>query len=475
MVRRRRSRFTTLVALCWAAFVVTSCARTAEPTADPDDLHLIIVMPYTGSFRTRSEQHRTAIQMAFRDLEQSGELVPGRRLRAWEVDATNDPAECERRVRALIADTLTDETTGRPMVTAIISSTTSAFQGSLPVALELEVPHVEISSGSHFDEFVGTRRSDHPEMTDEAFAEHVSYAFSTRPVCMQEAVMAADFIAARPEWGRVVLMRGDKTHDRMHADVIRARLALLASRDDPANPMRDAPWAGTVVDADAAGEGTDYVMEYGSDWSAHLSAALALHPDVVFYHLNGDSTNFDFLEQARLADFAAPIVTCNMSEKRELLDPINPGIVDWIAGRLWFVGRRAIRTDAYDAFSADYRTFAGFDADSWSASGYDAGMLIGLGIVGAHQGTGGVTGAAVRDAMTAASSGGDRVTYRETARALALVRAGTDIDYDGPSGTLDIRDDRTVPGEYMVDGVSYDPGLGQGDFPTLLEPAPRVL
>jgi hypothetical protein len=458
-----------------AAAVMASCDGTARPIADPADLHVLVVMPYTGSFRTRSEQHRTAVQMAFRDLEQGGTLVPGRRLRAWEVDATSDAAECERRVRALVAESLTDARTGEPMVTAIISSTTAAFQGSLPVALELRVPHIEISSGSHFEEFPGIRRRDHADMTEEQYASFVSFSFSTRPLCTQEAIMTADFIASRPEWQRVVLMRGDKTHDTMHTTVIRERLALLADPTDPANPMRSSPWTGTVLDGDPGGEGSDYVMTYDSDWSVHFRAVAAMDPDVVFYHLNGDSVNFDFLEQASIEDFPAPIVTCNMSEKQELLDPVNPGIVDWLAGRLWFVGRRPIRGDALTTFREDYKAFAGFDADAWSPSGYDAGVLIGLGVVGAHQATGGVLPEAIRDAMEAVSGSGEQVGYGALPHALELIRAGADVDYDGPSGTLEVRDDRSVPGEFMVDQVTFDPETGQGQYPTLPDPPPRVL
>ena len=285
--------------------------------------------------------------------------------------------------------------------------------------------------------------------------------------------MTADFIASRPEWQRVVLMRGSRGHDAMHTQVIRARLAVLADATDPANPMRAQPWTGTVVAISP--ETPDYVMEYGSDWGAHLRAVAAMNPDVVFYHLNGDSTNFEFLEQARIEDFGAPIVTCNMSEKRELLDPVNPGIVDWLAGRLWFVGRRPTQGDAYTRFGVDYRAFAGFDADSWSASGYDAGILVGLGIVDAHQQTGGLATAMVRDAMERATRSGTQVGYGDVQRALDLLRSGADIDYDGPSGTLEVRTDRSVPGEFMVDEVTYDPASGEGSFATLEDPAPRVL
>lgn len=450
-----------LVALLVGVLALLSCDE-AGPVADPSDVHIVVVMPFTGSFRTRAERDRTAIQMAFRDLEAAGGVLAGRRLRAWEVDATDNVAECERRIRGLIQSTLTDPTTGRPMVSAFISSTTLAFEGTLPVAVDLGVPHIEISTGSHWDEYV--LPSSYPELDAEGFRRLVSPIRATRPLCRAEAVMAADFMAARA-WGRIFLMRGTHTHDRLHTDVMRERLALLADPDDPENPMRDAPWTGEIVNE------TDYVMEYGSDWSVHLRAAQESGADVMSYHLNGDSNNFDFLEQASLLDFAPDIVTCNMSEKPELLDPINPGIGDWLAGKLYFVGRRPVASDLADRFRADFESFAGFAPDLWANSGYDAAMVIGLAIASA----GSSDPTAVNEAVPSVASGEMPVEYGQTSLALELIRAGRTVDYRGPSGPIDFREDGSSLGEFMVKETRWDPAARSGSFVTLTDPAPRQL
>lgn len=439
-----------------------SC-ESSGPVADPEDVHVVVVMPFTGSFRTRAERDRTAIQMAFRDLEAAGGVLPGRRIRAWEVDATDNVAECERRIRALIRDTLTHPTTGEPMVSAFISSTTLAFEGTLPVAVELHVPHIEISTGSHWDEYV--LPSSYPELDANGFRELVSPIRATRPLCRAEAIMAADFMASRPEWRRVFLMRGTHTHDRLHTDVMRERFAQLADPDDPENPMRDSPWTGEIVN------GADYVMEYGSDWSEHLRAAQASGADVMSYHLNGDSNNFDFLEQASLLDFSPNIVTCNMSEKPELLDPINPGIGDWLAGKLYFVGRRPVSSGLADRFRTDFEAYAGFAPDLWANSGYDAAMVIGLAIAAA----GTTDPRAVNDAVPDVASGEMVVEYGQVSLALELLRAGRTVDYRGPSGPVDFREDGSSLGEFMVKETRWDPANRSGSFVTLAEPAPRQL
>lgn len=464
-------QYSKVIALATLGLSVGSCGEIEGPTADPNDIHVIVVMPFTGSFRSRSEVHRTAIQMAFRDLteahavgdhgETESELLPGRSIRAWEIDATRDADECERRVRELIDERLTDAD-GRPMVAAIMSTTTAAFTGSLRVALDLRIPHFELSSGSHYDEFI--LREDFPDPAD--YAQHTSFSFASRPLCMQEAVMTADFIASRPEWQRIALARGTRVHDQMHTRVIRERLAVLADPDDPDNPMRDAPWRGEIVNAE------DHVMEYGSNWSEHLDAITGMDVDAFFFHLNGDDNNFDFLEQARLAEVEPAIVTCNMAEKSELLDPINPGIGDWLAGRLWFVGRRPRGSDLVAQWREAYTQFSGLSGDRWTPGAYDAAMILGLALLapGAAEG-----GEPLRDAILQVASGGTPVDYGNIRLAAELARAGMDIDYQGVSGSMDFREDHTIPGEFMVDRVNWDAAANQGSYSTLETPAPRQL
>lgn len=110
---------------------------------------------------------------------------------------------------------------------AVISSTGSAQLGSTQVSAENGVPHFETSFGSHYNEFVPA----------DVGAEVESYMFSTRALCLPEAIVTADYIAEKFPTAKIALFRGDKTHDQMHTDIIRQRLAELG-------------WQGTLLVSD---------------------------------------------------------------------------------------------------------------------------------------------------------------------------------------------------------------------------------
>ncbi len=502
-----------LAALVTLSGAPVSCTQPGRAEANPSDIHVIVVMPFTGSFRTRSESHRAAIQLAFRDLEEAGGILDGRNLRVWEIDSANDADESEARVRELIQTTLLrpGQTSFGPdthMVAGIISTTTAAYTGSLRVALELEIPHFEMSSGSHFNEFIPGWDPNAEQAVRDAYLDNTTaFAFATRALCQSEAVMTADFIASRPEWRRVVLMRGTKTHDAIHTSIIRRRLAEHADPTSPNYPY-DTPeeaWTGEIVAVDAAYNGNsdgDLVMEYGDNWSEHIRnvATQMGQVDVFFFHLNGDSNNFDFLGQAALLNEEEGVdipemVTCAMAEKASLLDPINPGIADWLsrdnpAGeidayprRLWFVGRRppsdAALSERRAQFATDYESFVGFRPDRWGGGGYDAAIMLGLALASGNRTNTIPRGQELRqriiDVATADPSGTEIIAdYGSLRFALEAAKAGQAINYEGLAGSLEFRQDRTVPGEYMVDYV-YLTDEGNHAFETLATPSPRRL
>lgn len=500
------SKTLTPLALLLIALTLGSCAGPSQAEANPSDIHVIVVMPFTGSFRTRSESHRAAIQLAFRDLEEAGGILDGRNIRVWEVDSANNAETCEARVRELIQTTLLrpGQTTVAPdthMVAGIISTTTAAYTGALRVASRLGIPHFEMSSGSHYNEFLDTMD---PEVDN-------SYAFATRAICEAEAVMTADFIASQgTRWRRIVLMRGSKTHDHTHTDIIRDRLAV---HEDPTHPdypyaTPEEAWTGEIVMVDPMYGGDEHGvlgMEYGDNWGEHIRnvATQMGQVDAFFFHLNGDSNNFAFLGQAALLNEqdgveVPEMVTCAMAEKSSLLDPINPGIADWLsldnpsgdeqARRLWFVGRRPPTTDPAvterrSQFANDYEAFAGFRPDRWGGGGYDAAILLGLALAYGNSTNTIAQGDELRqrifDVATVTPDEPSEITVSYGAEnlsfALIAAKAGQAINYEGLAGTLEFNpDDGTVPGEYMVDYV-YLNDEGRHAFSTLTSPAPRQL
>ena len=394
--------------------MVGSCTKQ-ELTTSADEIHVLAVLPLTGQFRSRSEAHRTAIQMAFQELEDAGPLLADRQLRVWVVDSTSDKAVAAERVEAQLEELKFGQ--ARPQVAAIISSSGAAQQGSIKLAMQYQIPHFEISSGAYWDEIIDEEDPMH-EVAQQ-------YAFSPRALCVYEAEMTADYIASRTEWQRVYLLRGTKTHDKIHTEIIRARLALLADAENPDNPRRDDPWTGEIVNEE------DLEMQYPDaegfeQWGTHVEAVKAAGADVMFFHLRGDDNNFDFLISARDNDYTPDIITCGMARKTSLLNAINPGIVDYLAGhdrtpaqsRLYFVTRGPVENERVNPFLERVRNLSGNDSpDFWTRSAYDTAAVVGLSVIAA----GSTDSAAVRDAMLETSRDGTPVGYGDLAMARTLL------------------------------------------------------
>jgi hypothetical protein len=113
--------------------------------------------------------------------------------------------------------------------------------------------------------------------------------------------------------------------------------------------------------------------------------------------------------------------------------------------------RAPLPSESLDQFHADFvADYPSIEPDTWTASVYDAMMLTGLGVAVAD----GAHGRPMVDALVAVSRDGTKVGYGGLERALSMVRAGADFDFDGASGVLDIRDDRSpVQGAYYVERV----------------------
>jgi len=116
----------------------------------------------------------------------------------------------------------------------------------------------------------------------------------------------------------------------------------------------------------------------------------------------------------------------------------DPAIADGMVGAALFLPRDTL---GYRGFETLYRAAygAGAEITPATARGYDAAMLLLLAIARA----GSTDGAGVRDALIEVSKNGATGTdrpYRPDGIALALnvLRDGTDIDYDGASGPVDL-------------------------------------
>ncbi|MEN6368174.1 MAG: ABC transporter substrate-binding protein [Thermotogota bacterium] len=119
----------------------------------------------------------------------------------------------------------------------------------------------------------------------------------------------------------------------------------------------------------------------------------------------------------------------------------NPGPIEGAHGTVAASGFRA------SEFDADYIAAFGPSTVPYNYNAYDAIMLIALAMLRA----GDTSGLAIRDNLRAvANPPGEPIYYGEWAKAVALLKAGKDIDYQGVSGLVDFKDTGDVAGGILV-------------------------
>jgi len=118
-----------------------------------------------------------------------------------------------------------------------------------------------------------------------------------------------------------------------------------------------------------------------------------------------------------------------------------PGPIEGAYGTVAASGFRAAE------FDADYNAAFGPSTVPYNYNAYDAIMLIALAMLRA----GDTTGPAIRDNLRAvANPPGEPIYYGEWAKAIALLKAGEDIDYQGVSGLVDFKDTGDVAGGILI-------------------------
>jgi ABC-type branched-subunit amino acid transport system substrate-binding protein len=263
---------------------------------------------------------------------------------------------------------------------------------------------------------------------------------------MPEPDVTAELLEARassPGWGSIFVMRGSQAHDRMHTLELREGLTARGE-------------GGRVLNA------TDVEMSNSGPFEPYIDMAIAAGAQVIYYHLNGDDYNLAFMQAAERQGYTGKIVTCGMARRPTLLHATDPGIAPYLSagsateGRLFFAMRGPVTSPSYDAFKADFLEFSGFQADTFSPAGYDAAVLVGLGLAAA----GTSDGMALRQAIAESASAGTKYPYGQLPSALAAARGGGDIDYDGASGSLD----------FVTDSVLGNVSVGRYYIETVVKP-----
>jgi neutral amino acid transport system substrate-binding protein len=113
---------------------------------------------------------------------------------------------------------------------------------------------------------------------------------------------------------------------------------------------------------------------------------------------------------------------------------------------------------AHDDFAAAYEAEYGREPAVFCSNAYDAAVIIALAI----EKSGSTDGTAIRDAIHDVANA-PSVEVSDIGTALALIRNGTEINYQGASGNITVDDAGDVPGAYCQWQISDDGSVMMGE------------
>ena len=378
-----------------SALVTSACAP--ERTLDPDTFAPVrvgLVTSLTGTLGTDGPVWADAAEVAAAEINAAGGPLPGRPIELVLVDDETNPDNAER-----IATQLIDEEN----VVAIIGAAASSISlGMAAVASERQVPQISCCSTSDGLTAFNTAR-----------AVEDRYLFRTAPSDRLQARVVA--LAAQ-----VLLC---------------TRLVILHLDDAYGNPFgmeiernfQDSPASELVMRIPFADEQASYITE--------VTRARDATPDCVALVAFPGSGGTIVRDWASLSG-TSPVKWIGTDGVRA------PGFIEE-AGDPMLVDQFFGTSPVTDGATPEYNNFRDYFVASWgrepipfSSNQYDAVAILSLAI--ALAGT--TDGPAVRDAIRLVSAPpADRGIVRagQLVEALAEVREGRDVNYQGGSGAVD--------------------------------------
>lgn len=232
-------------------------------------------------------------------------------------------------------------------------------------------------------------------------------------------------------------------------------VAVLAINNDYGNGLVDAftpafeELGGTVINKDNPAT----YAENATTFDTELQAAFGESPDavlIVAYLETGSLILKSAYEQGLLGGETEVLLTDGMKSDQLAENvgqaPDGSFIASGVIGTAPSAGGPAI-----DAFSELYTETYDRDPNVFDPNTWDAAAVLVLAAEAAQSSD----GTAIKDSLSAvANPPGDEVS--DVCEALEMVRAGTDIDYQGASGTVDFNEQGDVVGSYDVWTIADD-------------------
>lgn len=365
-----------------------------QPTLPDEALAPIkigVITSLTGTLGTDGPGWADAARLAAREINAAGGPLPGRPIELVVVDDETNPA---------LGQTLAQDLIDRGVV-AIVGA--AASSSTLEVA--------QVTGAAQLPQISCCATSDLLTSLQENVEPHERFFFRTAPPDSLQSVVVA--IAA----------------DELGCE----RLAILHLDDDYGEPF------GVGIENAYRERGGTVAAripfpDEQPSYTAEVTDILDAAPDCVALVAFPGSGGTILREWERLGGPDVTWIGTDGVRAPGFIDEVgNPALVDG------FYGASPVTdpaTPEYNAFHAHYQTVFGGTPVPFSSNQYDAVALLGLAI--AEAGT--TDGPAVRDALHNVSSPpADRGFVRagRLAEALAEVRGGRNIDYQGASGNVD--------------------------------------
>jgi ABC-type branched-subunit amino acid transport system substrate-binding protein len=186
--------------------------------------------------------------------------------------------------------------------------------------------------------------------------------------------------------------------------------------------------------------------ENKASYRGEVQKATTGNPDAIFlvgYPVDGNKEIVEAVEAGYKGKFlfsdgmkgegVAPGPACASAD--------NPGPIEGSYGTVASAGFRS------DQLDVDYAAEFGPSSVPYYSQSYDAVMLFAL----AMQRAGDTSGQSIRDNLRAVANGpGEKVYYGEWAKALELLKAGKEVNYEGVSGVVDFKDTGDVAGGILI-------------------------
>lgn len=394
----------------WGVALWLACALGCAPerTLPLDTFEPVLIGLTTsteGGLRGAGPEWLKAAELAVAEVNAAGGVLPGRRLETVVVDDETNPD---------LAEGLGQELVEAGVVGVVGAAASSITLGLAGVLTPAQIPQISCCS-----------TSDNVTALNEGLDPQARYLFRTAPSDALQARVVSD-AAQQLMCTQLAILHLDDAYGMPFGEAIEA-----SYRGDGGNVVVRVPFTGdqasyTTEVGMIAAANPDCVAIVAFEVSAGQIlrdwAALGMAPDVTWIGTDG----------VRVPSFVD-----------EVGDPA-------LIGR--FFGTAPV-TDAltpqFNDFRDAYETVYGTAPIPFAANEYDATALLALGI--ARAGT--TDGPAVRDAMIAVSRPPPNtgpVFAGGLANALEEIRSGRDVDYNGASGDVDIRDDHNVIASYEI-------------------------